>query len=44
MISLFTIACASYKTLERDVASQDDQEQVKKADKVQQFRGARDYR
>lgn len=44
MISLFTIACASYQSPERDVASQDEKKQTKKVNHFQQYRGFRDYR
>lgn len=44
MISLFTIACTSYQTIERDVASQDEKEQTKKVKKFQHYRGVRDYK
>ena len=33
MVSLFAVSCASYHTPERDVASQDEEHQVKKQKK-----------
>lgn len=35
MIGLFAVSCASYHTPEREVASQDDEHQVKKQKKEQ---------
>ena len=43
MVSLFIVSCASH-TIDRDVASQDDQEQVKKTKKFQPYRGIWDHR